>query len=753
MPLGQSTFQRTAFTNRLPRQILKWVGGAGVAFAACMIAAHPGHNSNVAGETDSTVGNGIAACGHDSCESSSGCQQLAGLAYSGKRPCASLPVDFNRLAKSQALSAPRVAAGPVGAGTFQLHSRPGATKVIYLDFDGHVTQNTPWNQSNPTITTTAYDTDGNPGGFSNSELANITEMWQRVAECYSPWDVDVTTEAPSVADLINTGGGDTKWGMRVLFGDSNPSPAPNAGGVAYLTSFGWDVGTGVDVPCFVLKAGVGTTPKPNADAAVHEVGHTLGLNHDGLNTATAANGNQSAYYLGHGSGKVGWAPHMGAGYYVPIVQWSKGEYFDANNFEDDLNIIATQNGFGIRVDDFTNSMTAAKAIPGTAGATSFSVSASGVVETRADVDWFKITAGSGAIKLDAVGGPANTMLDIQLSLYDSKGTLIIAANPVTDVIASINQSVTAGTYYAKIEGVGMGDPLGVGYTDYGSLGQYTITGSFSTKGLKGAPVLTGTGDLFYGVKELPKPINPNIKVADPDNTTLPSATVKITNAVVSQDQLSLVTNPTTMGNITASYNASSATLTLTSSDSSATLAQFQAALRAVCYSNSSSNPTNTPRKVDFTVSDGTINSNILTSTVTIGYFYVTANYNSGTKTLTIADDAGDNAVAITQRGNVITVESAGATRIGNSSSSVQSVSFPYSGDVIIVGNFTGGNDSVSLVSVKSSKTTLNMGDGNDSVTLTYCNITSLLTVNGGNGTDTVKLVGSTAAATSYVSVP
>ncbi len=48
--------------------------------------------------------------------------------------------------------------------------------------------------------------------------------------------------------------------------------------------------------------------------------------------------------------------------------------------------------------------------------------------------------------------------------------------------------------------------------------------------------------------------------------------------------------PATMGNIAGSYNASTGVMTLSSAGNTATLAQWQAALRAVQYSNSSDNP-------------------------------------------------------------------------------------------------------------------------------------------------------------------
>ena len=664
------------------------------------------------------------------------------------------PPDFQRLANSKASLAPRVASGPLGAGTFQQHSRPSATKKIYLDFDGHVTSNTPW--SNSDITTVAFDIDGTPGSFNAAEQTTIVEIWQRVSECFSPFDVDVTTEAPTIADLVNGGGGDTKWGIRVLFGTSTPSPAPGAGGVAFIGGFGWNYNGGaVDIPCFVLQQGMGTGAKVNADACIHEVGHTLGLNHDGLFPANDPN--HVEYYSGQGTGKVAWAPHMGVGYYVPLVQWSKGEYANASNLQDDLAVITSQNGFGYRPDDFASTQSAAKNIPGTPSGTSLSVNVSGVIETTGDSDWFKIVCGSGAIKLDAVGGPANTMLDIQLSLYSSSGVLVVAANPADDVIASINQTVGGGTYYAKIEGVGLGDPLTTGYTRYSSLGQYTITGSFSTKGLKGAPVLTQAATLFYGIKDLPKPINTVLVVSDPDNTTQASATVAISNNfVAAEDVLSLTVDPNTMGNITASYDKTKGVLTLDSANATATLAQFQTALRAVTYANTSATPKLNPRTVTYSTFDGIINSNGLASTVTLGYYYVTASYNAGTKTLTVNDsptDNADNAVAISLRSGQIFVEGGGATRIGTSASNKQSVSFPFSSDVKIICNFNGGNDTISLVSLKSSSTTLNLGAGNDVASLTYCTITGL-SVNGGPGTDIVNLIGTTVTnPTPYVAVP
>ena len=56
-----------------------------------------------------------------------------------------------------------------------LSSLPGADHTIYLDFNGHVTENTNWNNyfNNPSVRSPAYNTDSDPNSYSTSERADI----------------------------------------------------------------------------------------------------------------------------------------------------------------------------------------------------------------------------------------------------------------------------------------------------------------------------------------------------------------------------------------------------------------------------------------------------------------------------------------------------------------------------------------------------------------------------------------------------
>ena len=174
---------------------------------------------------------------------------------------------------------------------------------------------------------------------SDAEKQRIQNIWERVAEDFVPFDVNVTTEDPGVEALQNTGAGDVEWGIRVVIGDDTFHPGDH-GGVANMHSFT----DATDTPCFVFADTLSNgNEKYTAECISHEVGHTLGLHHDGDST--------EVYYWGHGGGANGWAPIMGSGYTRNLTQWSLGEYPDANRAEDDLAIITDANGFDYLADD------------------------------------------------------------------------------------------------------------------------------------------------------------------------------------------------------------------------------------------------------------------------------------------------------------------------------------------------------------------------------------------------------------------
>jgi hypothetical protein len=163
---------------------------------------------------------------------------------------------------------------------------------------------------------------------------------------------------------------------------------------------------------------------------------------------------------------------MGVGYYQNLSQWSNGQYASANNTQDDLQII-TRNGFGYRNDDTGNTIATAKAL--TVSGTS--VSGNGIIERNTDVDFYSFATGAGAISLNVNPFSRGPNLDVLAELYNSGGTLIASSNPTELLSANITANVVAGNYYLKIDGVGQGSALSTGYTDYGSLGQYSIGGN------------------------------------------------------------------------------------------------------------------------------------------------------------------------------------------------------------------------------------------------------------------------------------
>ncbi len=343
--------------------------------------------------------------------------------------------------------------------TFMLHSKPGAKRVIFLDFDGHITSGTAWNSRVDPIVSPTYSSDADHSTFSNQELEDIQNMWRQVAEDYAPFDVDVTTEDPGQNAITRSSLSDEYYGTRVVVTDDNFDNC-RCGGFAYVGVFN-DIGDYYK-PAFVFN----TSLVGAGEAITHEAGHNLGLWHDG-----------PGYYEGHGSGPTGWAPIMGVGYYQQLVQWSKGEYAGADEFQDDIAVIQTY-GLPLKADDHGNAPLNATAMTAQEVAPNTLLSTSGVITTRTDVDMFSFMAGAGSYTFDVLPAPFSPNLDIKVQLFDSNNQLMATVNPVDLLTASFSGNfAVAGEYFLSIQGTGKGDPLDTGYTDYASLGQYSISGS------------------------------------------------------------------------------------------------------------------------------------------------------------------------------------------------------------------------------------------------------------------------------------
>ena len=350
------------------------------------------------------------------------------------------------------------------------HSKPGSSQVIYLDFTGATVSGTAWNASEnvPSWTAKPYSTDADFTTFSDAEQAAIVIIWERVSEDYAPFDVDVTTEAPSSM------GPKTAWALITTDVDANGKKLPHfgAGGVAYVGKFGaTDFQT--YSPAWVLDY---NSPDPGAtkaigDAASHEVGHNLGLRHDG-NATQGYEGGFSA-----SSTAPSWGPIMGAPYDQQLSQWCKGDYIGANNQEDDLAIIAQNMPYRTNDNGGVSS-------PQGVTLSNKVFSTAGFIGRTGEIDAFRITLGEGPMTAVAktyrtTGGTDGGNLDIKLSLLTAKGVVVATDNPPAAADASISTTVSAGTYILTIEPSGAGNPTSArnGYTNYGSLGQYTLTGT------------------------------------------------------------------------------------------------------------------------------------------------------------------------------------------------------------------------------------------------------------------------------------
>jgi hypothetical protein len=342
------------------------------------------------------------------------------------------------------------------------NSKPDSKFVIYIDLDGESTNST-WGNIYAQPLQSWTD-------------AQVFEIWQVSAQDFLPWDINVTTDRAMYDAQPNS-----RKKMCIVTSTLDAADGEPIGGIAHINSFG---GSSFD-PCWVFNKGV----KKTGETVSHEVGHTLGLYHDGYNGST--------YYQGHNA----WAPIMGAAYSTKSVtiddanwlgQWSKGEYNGADNGENDLGIIAS-NGFSLRPDQQGNSTSTAADLTVETDGSILSEKNTGIIQSAADLDIFKFTVATTS-KLKLLAAPYYSTelnrfpnLNIKLRLLDEEGKALLtvdslpptAKNTWAAMSAAIESvDLDAGTYYIEVDGTKQGT-ASTGYSDYCSIGGFNLSGKIT----------------------------------------------------------------------------------------------------------------------------------------------------------------------------------------------------------------------------------------------------------------------------------
>lgn len=341
------------------------------------------------------------------------------------------------------LKGPEPHIGPYdGSDIRKLQSLPGASKVIWLNMRRIM---------NGTV----------PIGWTRAE---IWEFWQGTAAGFSMYKVNVTTDS-----AVWAAAGVANAGIANLYDETGRSSCG-------VNRFGTTSG------CTVYRK---TDALYNAGTLVHELGHLVGLSHDGYPAGI--------YFPGYSSFQ--WVPIMGRHisglrWSNLLWQWSKGEYRTANQLQDDLAII--NRNLPYRDDDHP------VAVPlKLTGDSVPPLLNRGQIARNTDADTFsfEVARGGGRAKLriDRTEFMGGSMLDVEALILDPTGSQVALHNAAAARHASLDVPLFQGRHLLVVRGGAEGSAL-TGFTRYSSLGFYAIQGTVT-----GGVVSTGSGPGYAAI--------------------------------------------------------------------------------------------------------------------------------------------------------------------------------------------------------------------------------------------------------------
>ncbi len=372
-----------------------------------------------------------------------------------------------------------------------LNSNPGASHSLYLDFNGHFEPT--WSSdgmSFTNVTTQPFDTDGNTASFSSGERALIRDIWARVAEDYAPFDINVTTvEPPSFANGVamrvaigatNMGFTNSGYSSIGSFSDDQPN-------VVYVFSdniLNWVNAGDLDGDGRAVQAAAAI-----ATTASHEAGHSFGLVHQRVFDSA---GNPVNNY---NPGTNDWTPIMGDNIASDRTTWSNGLTDVLKVWRYRIPVHADEmktlsDVLGYRADDHSDNPALATplTVSGSFVAPRRTFGASGIIGQMSDVDYFSLhvsRSGLVNVKVDVAASGPN--LDSVLEVYRWRTfyvgsfpfrrlELVVRDNPANtgtgnnvtfNLGAQLSLNLAADDYVIAVRSTG----------EYGSVGQYTLSGS------------------------------------------------------------------------------------------------------------------------------------------------------------------------------------------------------------------------------------------------------------------------------------
>ncbi len=208
----------------------------------------------------------------------------------------------------------------------------------------------------------------------------------------------------------------------------------------------------------------------------------------------------------------------------------------------------------------------------------------------------------------------------------------------------------------------------------GLLASSSASRTVSIASVNDAPIVTPTGSaLAYTENDGAVIVDAGVLLTDADGTTIASATITISGNYVNGEDVLAFTDQ--LG-ITGSWLAATGVLTLTGTTS---IANYQAAIRSITYSNGSDNPSTATRTISFVASDG-VDSGL-----------------ASTRSITIT--AVNDATTVTTTGSVLAYAENDGAAVVDSSVSLSDVDNMtlQSATVTISGNYVNGEDILAFV--------------------------------------------------------